>query len=349
MSITMKAALFIGPGNISVEEVPKAHLTEDTDAIIQVVRACVCGSDLWSYRGIDVKPTRDAIGHEAIGYVSEVGTNVSGVVPGDFVIVPFPYSCGICPVCKAGFEGSCPHGGCFGGGEGMGAQAEFLRVPFADGTLVKVPRGNYDNALLASLLTLSDVMATGYHAAVSAEVKAGDTAVIVGDGAVGLCGVIAARLRGASRIIALSGHSDRASLAKEFGATDIVATRADAGVAEVLSLTNGYGADAILECVGTSESFAMSFQMARAGAVIGRVGLPHNTECDATESFWRNIGVRGGLASVRTYDTEHLLADVIHGFIKPGRVFTAEFTIDQIAGAYEAMDKRQAIKSLIRF
>ena len=215
MTEMMKAAIFVEPGKMAVEEVPKAMLEQDDDIVIRMVRTCVCGSDLWFFRGLSGQAAHSQVGHEAIGVVEETGAAVESVKPGDFVVVPFPYSCGKCPVCKAGFESVCPHGGYF-----SACQAEYLRVPEADGTVVKVPGSpeDYSDEQLASLLTISDVMSTGYHAAVSAEVKPGDTAVVMGDGAVGLCGVIAAKMRGATRIIAMSRHEDRAALAREFGA-----------------------------------------------------------------------------------------------------------------------------------
>ena len=234
MSETMKAAIFVEPGKMTVEEVPKAMLEQDDDIVIRVVRTCVCGSDLWFFRGLSGQAAHSQVGHESIGVVEEVGAAVESVKPGDFVVVPFPYSCGKCPVCKAGFESVCPHGGYF-----SACQAEYLRVPEADGTVVKVPGSpeDYSDEQLASLLTISDVMSTGYHAAVSAEVKPGDTAVVMGDGAVGLCGVIAAKMRGATRVIAMSRHEDRAALAREFGATDIVPERGQEAIDKVLEMT----------------------------------------------------------------------------------------------------------------
>ena len=234
MSETMKAAIFVEPGKMAVEEVPKAALQQDDDIVIRMVRTCVCGSDLWFFRGLSGQAAHSQVGHEAIGVVEETGAAVESVKPGDFVVVPFPYSCGKCPVCKAGFESVCPHGGYF-----SACQAEYLRVPEADGTVVKVPGSpeDYSDEQLASLLTISDVMSTGYHAAVSAEVKPGDTAVVMGDGAVGLCGVIAAKMRGATRIIAMSRHEDRAALAREFGATDIVPERGQEAIDKVLEMT----------------------------------------------------------------------------------------------------------------
>ena len=301
MSETMKAAIFVEPGKMTVEEVPKAMLEQDDDIVIRVVRTCVCGSDLWFFRGLSGQAAHSQVGHESIGVVEEVGAAVESVKPGDFVVVPFPYSCGKCPVCKAGFESVCPHGGYF-----SACQAEYLRVPEADGTVVKVPGSpeDYSDEQLASLLTISDVMSTGYHAAVSAEVKPGDTAVVMGDGAVGLCGVIAAKMRGATRVIAMSRHEDRAALAREFGATDIVPERGQEAIDKVLEMTGGYGADAVLECVGSKQSFDTAIGLIRRGGVIGRVGLPHDVEISAEGTFYGNIGIKGGPAPVRHYDLD---------------------------------------------
>lgn len=344
----MKAAIYKGIKQMACEERPKPTIIDDGDAIIRVVRACVCGSDLWFYR--DGREADTQTGHEAIGVVESVGDDVTIAKPGDFVIVPFPYSCGKCPVCKAGFESSCPHGGYFGSGDGMGCQAEYLRVPEADGTLVVVPADAEDlsDEMLASLLTLSDVISTGYHAAASAEVKPGDTAVVFGDGAVGLCAVLSAKLMGASRIISMSRHADRQGIARKFGATDFVEERGDEAVAKVLEMTDGYGADAVLECVGSALSNDTAMKVARAGAVVGRVGLPHDVEVDIPGLFYRNVGLRGGPAPVRTYDMQRLLQEVLDGTINPGIVYTSEYTLDDIQEAYAAMDERRTVKSLLR-
>ena len=266
----MKAAIFKGVKQMACEEHAEPTIIDGGDAIIRVVRACVCGSDLWFYRDGSKEPNTQA-GHEAIGVVEQIGDDVTVAKPGDFVIVPFPFSCGKCPVCKAGFESSCPHGGYFGD-EGLGCQAEYLRVPEADGTLVVVPGDakSFSDEMLASLLTLSDVMSTGYHAAASAEIKPGDTAVVFGDGAVGLCGVLSAKLMGATRIISMSRHADRQRIAREFGATDFVEERGDEAVAKVLEMTDGYGADAVLECVGSALSNDTAMKVARAGALACR-------------------------------------------------------------------------------
>ncbi|MCY7172460.1 zinc-dependent alcohol dehydrogenase family protein [Streptococcus gallolyticus subsp. gallolyticus] len=342
----MKVATFIEPGKMTVTEAPVPEIQKDTDAIIKIVRACVCGSDLWWFRGISKREPNSYTGHEAIGIVETVGNAVTSVKAGDFVIVPFTHGCGNCAACRAGFDGNCTN---MEPGGNAGYQGEYLRFTNADWALVKIPGqpSDYSDDVLNSLLTLADVMATGYHAAKTAEVKAGDTVVVMGDGAVGLCGVIGAKLLGATRIIAMSRHADRQALAKEFGATDIVAERGDEAVEKVMALTNGAGADAVLECVGTEQSVETAVNVCRPGAVIGRVGVPQKAEMNTNALFWKNIGLRGGVASVTTYDKELLLDAVLTGKINPGKVFTKRFNLDDIQAAYEAMDKREAIKSLV--
>lgn len=344
----MKAAYFVEKGKIEARELPRPELKNDTDAIVRVVRACVCGSDLWWYRGLS-NMNLGQVGHEAIGVVDEIGSAVKNVQIGDFVIIPFTHGCGHCPVCRAGFEANCIN---IEKGYTSGYQAEFLRAINADGSLVKIPGqpADYTPEQLASLTTLADVMPTGYHAAVSAGVKLGDTAVVFGDGAVGLCGVIAAKLLGASRIIAMSRHEDRAALARVFGATDIIAERGDEAVQKVMELTDGIGADAVLECVGTAQSVETAFMVARAGANVGRVGLPHDVDYNKymDQLFRKNIGITGGIASVAKYDRERLLNAVLDGSIEPGKVFTKTFDLDHIKDAYDAMDNRQVIKSLLK-
>ena len=342
----MKVATFIEPGKMTVTEAPVPEIQKDTDAIIKIVRACVCGSDLWWFRGISKREPNSYTGHEAIGIVETVGNAVTSVKAGDFVIVPFTHGCGKCAACRAGFDGNCTN---MEPGGNAGYQGEYLRFTNADWALIKIPGqpSDYSDDVLNSLLTLADVMATGYHAAKTAEVKAGDTVVVMGDGAVGLCGVIGAKLLGATRIIAMSRHADRQALAKEFGATDIVAERGDEAVEKVMALTNGAGADAVLECVGTEQSVETAVNVCRPGAVIGRVGVPQKAEMNTNALFWKNIGLRGGVASVTTYDKELLLDAVLTGKINPGKVFTKRFNLDDIQAAYEAMDKREAIKSLV--
>lgn len=342
----MKAAVFVEPGKMEVREFPKPVIEKPTDAIIRVVRACVCGSDLWWYRGISKRPAGSTTGHEAIGIVEEVGSAVMNVKLGDFVIAPFTHGCGKCPACKAGYDGNCMNRE---KGANGGYQGEYLRFINADWALVKIPGqpGDYCEDQLNSLLTLSDVMATGYHATYNAEIKAGDTVAVIGDGAVGLCAVIAAKLLGAKRIISLSHHEDRAKLATEFGATDIISERGDAAVAKLLSMTEGTGADAVLECVGATNALRQAVKLARPGAIVSRVGIPE-TEPSSNEYFWKNVGLRGGIAAVTTHDRDHGLLDtVLTGKINPGKVFTKRFTLDEVQDAYAAMDHREAIKSLL--
>ena len=348
----MKATLIHGTRDIRLEEVPDPTVQLPTDALVRVVAACVCGSDLWPYRG--VRPTKEPqrIGHELIGVVEEVGSDVRTLSPGDFVISPFALSDGTCAHCRNGVQTSCERGAWFGGEdtEGIlvdGGQGEYVRIALADGSLVKTAE-QPDDALIPSLLTLSDVMGTGHHAAVSAGVGPGSTVVVVGDGAVGLCGVLAARRLGAERIIAMSRHADRQAIAREFGATDVVAERGDDGVARVTELLGGIGADATLECVGTKESMAQALASTRPGGRVGYVGVPAGgPELPVQQLFSTNVSVGGGVAPVRQYIPE-LLDDVLSGAIDPGRVFDATFALDQVADAYRAMDERTAIKSLLR-
>jgi len=344
----MKAAIFKGKGKVVIEERSKPTVKDPTDAVVRIVISCVCGSDLWFYRGISEHP-EGPVGHECIGYVEEVGKDVKNSKVGDFVIVPFAYSDGICPHCKAGFQTACTHIGFFGqGNEYDGCQAEYVRVPHADGTLFTVQGSNFSDETLASLLTLSDVMGTGYHAAMSAGVKKGQTVVIVGDGAVGLCGVISAKLLGAEQIIMLGSiHENRQDLAREFGANNVIEVRGEQAMKKVMELTNKVGADAVLECVGTNESYKTAFAVARPGAIVGRVGVPHNVEIPADITFFRNVGMRGGPAPTRAYIQE-LLDPVLKGSINPGKVFDLKTDLDHIQEAYAAMDERRAIKVLLK-
>lgn len=341
----MKTAVFIEPGQVAIRDFAHPDIQKPTDAIIKIVRACVCGSDLWWFRGLSERPAGSPVGHEAIGIVESVGTAVTNVQAGDFVILPFTHGCGHCAACRAGFEGNCLNATEHGS---SGFQGEYVRFTEANWSLVKIPGqpADYTDEQLNDLLALSDVMATGYHAAASAEVKPGDTVVVMGDGAVGLCGVIAAKLMGAKRIIAMSRHADRQALAREFGATDIIEERGDEAVATVQAMTEG-GADAVLECVGTALSVDTAIRVARPGAIVGRVGVPQKaTNANATP-FWNNVGLRGGIASVTTYDRSVLLDAVLNGEIHPGHVFTKRFALADVQQAYEAMDKREAIKSLL--
>lgn len=345
----MKEAIFESAGHMIVKDVPMPQIQADDDAIIRVVRTCVCGSDLWDYRGIDsddpaYKGTGNS-GHEGIGVVEKVGSAITSVKPGDFVIMPFTHGDGQCASCEAGYDGSCSaHPDNFSGSY----QAEYVRFQHAQWALVKVPGkpSDYSEGMLKSLLALSDVMATGYHAARLAEVSKGDTVAVIGDGAVGLSGVIAAKLRGAKRIILMSRHEDRQKLGIRFGATDIVAERGDEGVKKVLDLTNG-GVDAALECVGTEQAMDEAVGMVRGGGRVGRVGLPHGKAPDAGKLFFKNVLTVAGPASVTTYDKSVLLKAVLDGRINPGLVFTQTFDLDHIDDAYQAMAQRKAIKSYI--
>ncbi len=341
----MRAAVFNGPGSIEVADRPDPTIEEPTDAIVRVVMACVCGSDLWYYRGESEHPV-GSIGHEFIGVVEDLGRDVSGLHKGALVIAPFIFSDGTCPHCRNGSTISCVQGGLFGDGRTDGGQGEALRVPLATSTLVEVPAKEHPEDVLRSLLTLSDVMSTGHHAAVSAGVGKGDVVAVVGDGAVGLCAVLASKRLGAERIIALSRHPARQDLARAFGATDVVETRGPAADQEVLDLTGGVGVDAALECVGTGQSIATAFAVARPGSTVGIVGVPHGQEPFA-ESFFRNVGWRGGPAPARIYIPE-LLGAVLAGDIDPGRVFDYETDLEHVAQGYQAMDERRAIKSLIK-
>lgn len=342
----MRAAVFKGPGAVEAADRPDPAIREPTDAVVRVVLACVCGSDLWFYRGESPHPG-GSIGHEFIGVVEDVGADVDGIRVGDLVVAPFLYSDGTCPHCRAGAILRCVAGGSFGNGEVDGGQGEAVRVPLAGSTLVKVPGSGHADDTLKSLLTLADVMCTGHHAAVSAGVGPGSVVAVVGDGAVGLSAILASARLGAGRIIALSRHPARQRLARSFGATDILDERGDAADAAVLELTAGVGVDAALECVGTAQSVATACAIARPGSTVGIVGVPHGVEVPFNAMFFRNVGWRGGPAPARLYIPE-LLPDVLDGRIDPGRVFDFETDLDGVAEAYAAMDDRRAIKSLLR-
>ncbi|PWC05503.1 zinc-dependent alcohol dehydrogenase family protein [Agromyces badenianii] len=348
----MLATVIHAARDIRVETVPDPVLSTGGDAIVKVVAACVCGSDLWPYRGIT--PTREPhrIGHEFVGVVEAVGPDVAAVAVGDFVIAPFYVCDNTCVNCRNGVSTSCLNGGWWGSDDRRGAfadagQGERVRVPLADGTLVVVP-GPVADAEVPGLLTLSDVMGTGHHAAVSAGVSAGDSVAVVGDGAVGLCAVIAAKRLGATTIIAMSRHPERQELARRFGATHVVAERGPEGVARVQELTGGIGADRVLECVGTKESMDQAIRSTRPGGMVGYVGVPNGgPELPVRPLFDRNVGVNGGVAPVRGY-IEELLPDVRSGAIEPGLVFDLELPLADAAEAYAAMDERRAIKVMLR-
>jgi threonine dehydrogenase-like Zn-dependent dehydrogenase len=344
----MRATLMYRAGDVRVERIPDARLIAPTDALITITAACICGSDLWPYKDLQPVETGRAMGHEAIGRVEAIGSEVRRFKVGDLVVMPFAYSDGTCEFCHDGLNTSCAHGGFFGvGGEAGGAQAEAVRIPRADGTLFKLPVAA-DSALLPSLLTLSDVMGTGHHAALAARVAQGKRVAVIGDGAVGLCAVIAAKRLGAEQIIMLGRHPDRIALAEDFGATDIVRERGAEGIERVRELTAGAGAHSVLECVGSIEAIDMALAMARPGGAVGRVGVPHYEAIPASQpSFYRNITISGGPAPVRSY-IEGLLPDILEGRIQPGRVFDRTTSLDQTPEGYRAMHERESIKVLVR-
>jgi hypothetical protein len=348
----MLATLIHGERDIRLEEVPDPVLSTGGDAIVRVVATCVCGSDLWPYRGITPTTHARRIGHEFVGVVESVGAEVKKIKVGDFVIAPF-YDCDMtCLNCLNGVSPSCLHGGWWGsddrlGGFADGGQGERVRVPHADGTLVATP-SMPDDHLIPGLLTLADVMGTGHHAAVSAGVTKGSTVAVVGDGAVGLCAVLAAKRLGASRIVAMSRHADRQAVAREFGATDIVEERGPEGIARIKELFDGIGPDAVLECVGTKESMDQALRSVRPGGMVGYVGVPNGgSELPIGLMFGSNVGANGGVAPVRNY-IEELLPEVLDGTIDPGRVFDLQLPLSGVAEAYAAMDERRAIKVLLR-
>jgi len=342
----MRATVMYSAGDVQIENVPDAQIIEPTDAVIRVSRACVCGSDLWPYQKMERSETGRVMGHEAIGVVEDVGAEVRRIKRGDFVIMPFAFSDGTCVFCHDGLQTSCIHGGFFGTTEVAGAQAEAVRIPLADGTLF--PLGIHaDETLMASLLTLSDVMGTGHHAAVMANVTPGKIVAVVGDGAVGLCGVIAAKRLGAEQIIILGRHTDRIALAKNFGATDVVSERGDEAVERVRELTDGFGVHSVLECVGLEQAMDTAIGIARPGGAVGRVGVPQEQTIPGSEpAFYNNVTVGGGPAPVRAY-IEDLLPDVLEGKIEPGRVFDRTVDLDGVPDGYRAMNDRKAIKVMV--
>jgi threonine dehydrogenase-like Zn-dependent dehydrogenase len=334
-------------GDVRIENVPDPSLVDPTDAIVRVTSACICGSDLWPYADMGPSETGQSMGHEAIGVVEDVGADVRTIKRGDLVVMPFAFSDGTCEFCREGLHTACVHVG-FAGNDGMnGAQAEALRVPFADGTLYPLPVGE-DHALMPSLLTLSDVLGTGHHAAVVAGVKPGDSVAVVGDGAVGLCGVIAAKRLGAEQVIIMGRHADRTALARELGATDVVSERGDEAVQRVRELTGGVGVHAVLEAVGTEQSTQTAVEIARPGGAVGRVGVPHYAAIPlAQPMFFKNVKVGGGPAPTRAYIDE-LLPDILDGRIEPGRVFDRTVGLDGVPDGYRAMADRESIKVLVK-
>lgn len=346
----MRAAIFHGPGDIRVEDVPKPEIEDSTDAIVRITHTAVCGSDLWFYRGDSDHEVGSHVGHEPMGVVEAVGDDVSRVEPGDRVFAPFVISCGYCEFCRKGLHTSCVNGDNWGGDNG-GAQGEFVRARHADGTLVRVPdRYADDEDVLESVVPLTDVMGTGHHAAVSAGVEAGNTCVVVGDGAVGLCGVLAARRLGASRIVAVGHHADRLDLAEQFGATETVLGGGEIDVVErVRELTYG-GAEHVLECVGAASAMDQAVSVCRPGGTVGYVGVPHGVDDAGVpifDMFGENVSLKGGVAPVRAYADE-LLEDVLGGTLDPAPIFTKTVGLDDIDEGYRAMDEREAIKVLVR-
>ncbi|MFJ5879945.1 zinc-dependent alcohol dehydrogenase family protein [Kitasatospora cineracea] len=337
----MRGAVIHAPGDVRFESLDDPKILKPTDAVIRTAVTCVCGSDLWPWRGLDATTDPHPMGHEYVGFVEEVGSEVTGLRAGRFVVGSFATSDNTCPNCANGFQSNCLHR------EFMSTcQAEYIRIPNAQGTLValdEVP----DESLWPGLLALSDVMGTGWWAADAAEVRPGSTAVVVGDGAVGLSGVIAAKEMGAERIIAMSRHEPRQKLALAFGATDIVAERGEEGVARIKEMTGGIGADSVLECVGTAQSMSQALRSARPGGSVGFVGVPHEVSVDGEELFYSHVGLRGGPAPVRRYLPD-LIDRVLTGRIDPGKVFDLALPLEQVAEGYRAMDERRAIKALLK-
>jgi threonine dehydrogenase-like Zn-dependent dehydrogenase len=343
----MRATIMYAAGDVRVEDVPDATIVDPTDAIVRVTRACICGSDLWPYASMEPSESGQSMGHEAIGVVEDVGARVTTVGPGDVVVMPFAFSDGTCAFCEEGLPTACVHVGFFGSNGMNGAQAEALRIPFADGTLYPLPVGE-DDALMPSLLTLSDVMGTGHHAAVGAQVAPGKRAAVVGDGAVGLCAVIAAKRLGAEQIIIMGRHDDRIALAREFGATDVVTERGEEALERIRELTGGEGVHSVLECVGHGASMDTAIGIARPGGHVGRVGVPQEETLPGSfPAFFGNLHITGGPAPVRAY-LDELLPEVLEGRIDPGRVLDRTIGLDEVPDGYRAMAEREAIKVMVK-
>jgi threonine dehydrogenase-like Zn-dependent dehydrogenase len=344
----MRATVIYGPFDIRVEQVPDPVARDLGDAVVRVTHACVCGSDLWAYQGVAARQPGQRIGHEFLGVVEQVGAGVSTVKVGDEVVAPFVWSDGTCDFCREGLQTSCPHGGFWGSPGSDGGQGEAVRVPFADGTLVKLPSGLPDSELV-KILALSDVMSTGHHAALAAGAGPGATVAVVGDGAVGLCGVLAARRLGAERIIALGRHETRTKIARLFGATDVVPQRGDEAVAAVRELTAGQGAHAVIEAVGATDAMRTAISVTRDGGAVGFVGVPHGGSAgvDLSQMFDRNVALRGGVAPARAYLPE-LLADVLAGRLDPSPVFDLTVGLSGVPAGYAAMHERRALKVVVR-
>jgi len=346
----MRAAFMYGAGDVLVEDAPDPSIQSPTDAVVRAVRACICGSDLHPYHSMKPSGRGRPMGHEQVAVVEEVGADVSTVRPGDLVVVPFVFSDNTCVFCREGFHTSCVHGGFWGGGGIGGLQAEFARIPLADGTLVAVPDVDESSDLLPSLLALSDVYLTGYHAAHMGRVSPGQTVTVIGDGAVGLSAVLASRRLGAERVILMGRHRARTDLGVEFGATDVVAERGEEGIAAVRDLTNGEGSHVVLEAVGHMPAYEQAIGVVRPGGVISRVGVPQYEEAPVgfRALFGGNVTLTGGVAPVRAY-LEQGIADVLAGEIDPGRVFDRTIGIEETPAGYAAMDDRDALKVMIAF
>ncbi len=343
----MRATVYRGPGDVRIEQVADPRIEAPTDAIVRITHACICGSDLWPYRGLNPWQPGWRLGHEFIGVVEDVGAEVRGVARGDRVLAPFSFSDGTCEFCRKGLQSSCLHGGGWGA-TNNGGQAEGIRVQQAEGTLVAIPAGlRDDDPLLKSIALLTDVLATGHHAAVAAQTRRGGTVAVIGDGAVGLCGVLAARRLGAERIIAVGHHADRLELARRFGATDLVSADDEQAAAAVRELTAG-GAESVLECVGNKAAMDLSFAVARVGGTVGFVGQPHGTDVVNIRRMFRdNVALRGGLAPVRAYIPE-LLPAVLAGALDPSPVLDLTTDLDGVPEGYAAMSDRRALKVLVR-
>ena len=343
----MRATVMYKAGDVRVEDVPDPVLHEPTDAIVRITQACICGSDLWPYQSMPVSDEGRRMGHEFIGVVEELGSGVSGLKRGDLVVAPFVWADNTCDFCTEGLQTSCRHGGGWGAPGVDGGQGEAVRVPQAQGTLVKLPVAA-DSALMPSLLTLSDVFCTGHHGAMTARVQPGHAVTVVGDGAVGLCAVLAAKRLGAEQIVLMGRHTDRTDLGREFGANHIVAERGDEGIERVRELTRGDGTHAVIECVGTEQSLATAFGVVRDGGVVSRLGVSQYTQVPmGFDTMFRNITLTGGAAPARAY-IEELLPDVLDGTVEPGKVFDRTIGLAEVPDGYRAMADREALKVLIQ-
>jgi threonine dehydrogenase-like Zn-dependent dehydrogenase len=339
----MRGTVLYAPGDVRVEDRPDPTIEQPTDAILRVVAACVCGSDLWPYRGIDSVDEPRPMGHEYVGIVEEVGSDVHGIKPGQFVVGSFMASDNTCEICRAGFHSRCAHGEF---ATPTGAQAQYVRIPLADGTLVATP-GMPGDDMVPSLLAASDVLGTGWFGAVAVEAGPGKTVAVVGDGAVGLLGVLAAKQLGAERVVIFSRHEDRQQLAREFGATDVIVERGDDGVEKLKELTGGLGAHSVIEAVGTQESMMQAIRATRPGGHVGYVGVAHNVSLPGEELFFAEVHLLGGPAPVRRFLPE-LIKLIGDREINPGRVFDLTLPLERVAEGYAAMDERRAIKALLR-